>query len=252
MDCVTCMLMGMCMLCTSDMSASEPGRPMTRAEVDQAVVRVVHRFQQAAEKEQRDRKHRELQEVRGDSYERRQSFYDDPRYSYSGIGKRNSAPIEYPSSSVSKIISNLEENILPKYTGGKVLLLYPSHNNRKLTIERVILPSRTRKDQLKEHLSQELTSKVKESKSDMNVKRGTGLKRLPTGSNKKMRFSNFIFKFGIGLKNRSHIKGIGFTNFLNRNPFKATFQRTERGVKNSEKLIPILSNRVENQKMACY
>ncbi|GFN84334.1 hypothetical protein PoB_001084000 [Plakobranchus ocellatus] len=62
---------------------------MTRAEVDQAVALVVGQFRIARQQEENDRKQREVQQNRRDLYERRQSFFDDPRYSNMGIGKRN-------------------------------------------------------------------------------------------------------------------------------------------------------------------
>ncbi|GFR93548.1 hypothetical protein ElyMa_004380800 [Elysia marginata] len=189
MDCVTCMLMGMCMLCTSDMSASEPGRPMTRAEVDEAVVRVVDHFREAAEKEERDRRQRELQEGRRNVYERHKSFLEDPRFSNIGIGKKSAVD-------ALTVLDKPEEVSWPKnkkpqrFASEKLLLIYPSHGNTKLTIKRLLSPSTVDLD----------PSKNLHSKSDRIILKRLGVKRkidrlgFPEGTGKEGHIHNSKFR----------------------------------------------------------
>ena len=192
---------------------------MTRAEVDQAVERVVHRFREAAEKEQRNQDQSELKEARRDMYERRQSFYDDPRYSYMGIGKRNSEDSltlrENPvrgSTSLSKPRSH------PAPTGsagGKVFLLYLPRNSRKLTISQLLLPSSTLEVGSKSSIPVVDISDVGNGRSNVTMKRRVDHMGFPGGIGKKRHST--IYKLSTGSKNAHSMGLFELADLLKRN-----------------------------------
>ncbi|BFZ08745.1 hypothetical protein BsWGS_11783 [Bradybaena similaris] len=73
MDCVTCVLVGMCMLCGQNLEAANPGRALTRAEVDTAMESAIRQLNANVN-------------PNSNSYLRQSKM--DPRFSHMGIGKR--------------------------------------------------------------------------------------------------------------------------------------------------------------------
>ncbi|XP_012936098.1 uncharacterized protein LOC106011349 [Aplysia californica] len=95
MDCITCVLMGMCFLCEPGFGgsirhdklsygAADPGRPMTQSEVESSVENLVKQYETSAAVPTT----RDLATPRSLSHESRQSFID-PKFAHMGIGKRD-------------------------------------------------------------------------------------------------------------------------------------------------------------------
>ncbi|KAH9500580.1 hypothetical protein Btru_076970 [Bulinus truncatus] len=91
MDCVTCLLMGMCMLCGPGIGGSQPkldtgtdapGRSLTQLEVAGVVQRALEKMEHKIESQR-------VTPVQSARLNHRRSFFPDPKFSSAGIGKRN-------------------------------------------------------------------------------------------------------------------------------------------------------------------
>ncbi|RUS79501.1 hypothetical protein EGW08_012733 [Elysia chlorotica] len=221
MDCVTCVLMGMCMLCTSDMGASEPGRPMTRAEVDQAVERAVQRFREAAEKEQRSRDQRSQVESRRDGPGSGQSAPFDMRYSYLGIGKREYPHAftlgETPNRSAMTVYKSKQQT---RPSAEKVLLLYPNIDSRKLPLSKILIPSRTEEAPPKTTISERDRRRVGRGSGNGAKKRKPEYIGVPGGIAKNRRFN--VYKLSPASTKANSMSTSEFAHLLKRNILRHT------------------------------
>ena len=204
---------------------------MTRAEVDEAVGRVVHRFREAAEVEERNRRQRELQASRREaSYERRQSFYEDPRYSHMGIGKRNSVDWSAPGGAPRpsrQVMSEMHSKTRSRPVEGKVFFLYASPENRKIPLSQLVVP---------------VGARSKQSAGAHSHTSGGPIKRRVAAAKKEvhnMGFSSrignkrhtYIFKIGKEFKNgpSKKINVFKLANLLRRNVVTNAKSKGEKG-----------------------
>ncbi|XP_059140790.1 uncharacterized protein LOC131928717 isoform X2 [Physella acuta] len=84
MDCLTCMVMGMCMLCRPGFGASEPNRPMTHGEIASFYENMIDRIER-----------QRVTPAPQVPYTRRETHRNDPRFTNMGIGKRQRSKIDH-------------------------------------------------------------------------------------------------------------------------------------------------------------